>query len=110
MANMRPRSRSLEALLKSGYLLRASDGQLTVGFLYPFHRDKLSEVEKRRLLEQVVGETLGAAYRVTCVVASREEIESARGKGVLADDDGFVEEVAERLRQYHVQQLGNGHS
>jgi DNA polymerase-3 subunit gamma/tau len=106
--NMRPRSPSLQALLRSGYLLRAAEGELTIGFLHDFHRNQFTDVKKRRLLEEVVGETLGTAYRVNCIKVSKEEVEAARGESLV--DDGFIDEVADRLRAYHVRQLGNGHS
>jgi hypothetical protein len=42
------------------------------------------------------------------VRATKEEVEAARGEGTFEQDDGFVEEVAERLRDYHVRQFGGG--
>lgn len=109
VSNMRSRSRSLEALLKSAYLLRAADGEMTVGCLYRFHHEQLTVPDRRRLLEQVVTETVGTSYRVKPILTTKEEIEQVRGQ-VVPDDDGFIEEAAERLRQVHVGQLGGGHS
>jgi hypothetical protein len=107
---MRSRSKSLEAILKSGYILGAGDGEMRVGFLYPFHADRVSDVKARRMLEEVIAETLGVPYRVRSLVATKEEIEAARGAGSVAEDDGFIEEAAERLRKVHIERLGNGHS
>jgi hypothetical protein len=107
---MRERSRSLQALLRSGRVLRSEAGELTVGFLYDFHRDQFADPKTRRVLEEVVAEVLGATYRVTCVRATREEIEAARGAGALEADDGFMEEAAERLRRFHGRQLQNADS
>jgi hypothetical protein len=107
---MRTRSKSLEAILKSGYILGAEDGEMRVGFLYRFHADRLNDPAARRTLEEVIAETLGVSYRVRSLVASREEIEAARGSGTVGEDDGFIEEAAERLRKLHLEQLGNGHS
>jgi hypothetical protein len=56
----------------------------------------------------VVEEVVGVSYRVTCVRATREEIEAARGTGAFEHDDGFVEEASERLRDYHIRQFGGG--
>lgn len=106
--NMRAHSKSLQAVLKSAYVMKAADGELTIGCLYPFHHSQLSDSKKRKLVEQVVAETLGSSYRIRAVLATREEIEAARGAAVVPVDDGFVQEAAERLRQYYVQQLGNG--
>lgn len=110
VAGMRSRSPSLQAVLRSGYLLRVDGGEITIGFEFDFHRDQFKEVKKRKLLEEVVGEVLGTTYRVTCVKTTKDEIKALRGPEAARDDDGFVEEVAERLRQFHAKQLGNGHS
>ncbi len=106
--NMRTHSKSLQAVLKSAYLMKLGDGELTIGCLYPFHHSQLTDVKKRKLVEQVVAETLGTSYRVRAVLATREEIEAARGAAVVPIDDGFIQEAAERVRQYYVQHMGNG--
>lgn len=106
--NMRAHSKSIEPVLRSGYLMAAGDGQLTVGFLQDIFCQMFTDVKKRRLVEMVVEQTLGSAYRVNFVKVSREQVEATRGEAVL--DDGFIEEVTERLREMHIRQLGNGHS
>jgi DNA polymerase-3 subunit gamma/tau len=108
VASMRAKSPSLQAILRSGYLMRAEDGELVVGFLYEFHRNAFSDPKKRKLLEEVVAEVLGVPYRVTCVRTTKEEVTAISGS--LPEDDGFVEEVSERLREFHAKQLGNGTS
>jgi hypothetical protein len=90
--------------------MSAEDGELTIGFLYDFHRDQFGDVRKRRLLEEVVGEVLGVPYRVKCIRTTKEEIQTLGGPNALEEDDGFVEEVAERLRAFHIRQLDNGNS
>jgi hypothetical protein len=108
VASMRAKSPSLQAILRSGYLLRAADGELVVGFMYEFHRNAFTEPKKRKVLEEVVADVMGVPYRVTCVRTTKEEVESINGS--FPEDDGFVEEVSERLREYHAKQLGNGSS
>lgn len=90
--------------------MSAGEGELTIGFLYDFHRDQFGDVRKRRLLEEVIGEVLGATYRVKCIRTTKEEIQMLGGSHTLDEDDGFVEEAAERLRAFHVRQLDNGSS
>jgi DNA polymerase-3 subunit gamma/tau len=106
--NMRVHSKSIEPVLRSGYLMNAADGQLTVGFLQEIFCQMFADVRKRRLVEEVVQQTLGSAYRVNFVRVSKEEVEAARGEVLI--DDGFVEEATERLREIHIRRLGNGHS
>jgi DNA polymerase-3 subunit gamma/tau len=110
VARMRDRSRSLQALLRSGYLLKVESGEVTVGFLHSFHRDQFTDPKKRRVLEEVLQEVLGSSYRVECVHATKDQIEAYRGAGAVEEDDGFIEEVAERLRQYHARQINHGNS
>jgi hypothetical protein len=88
--------------------MNASDGQLTVGFLQDIFCQMFTDVRKRRLVEEVVQQTLGSTYRVNFVKVSKEEVEASRGEVLV--DDGFVEEATERVREVHIRRLGNGHS
>lgn len=107
---MRARNPSIQAVLRSGYLLRADQGELVIGFEYDFHFNYFSDTKKRKLVEEVVEEVLGVAYRVRCIRTTKEEVERARGVRAIPEDDGFIQEAAERLRAYHARELGNGHS
>ncbi|HLJ68881.1 MAG TPA: DNA polymerase III subunit gamma/tau [Chloroflexota bacterium] len=108
---MRTRSLSLQALLRgAGYLLEVGDGEVTIGFLYDFHRNQFADAAKRRQLEEVVSQVLGSSYRARVVRTTKSEVESIRGSGTVQEDDGFVEEAVDRLREYHVRQLGSANS
>ncbi len=110
VAAMRPKSASLQAVLRSGFLLSVEDGEVTIGFQFPFHANVWTDVGKRRLLEECVAEVMGSTYRVQCIRTTKDEAKAALGASVLPEDDGFIEEAAERLRQWHARQLGNGSS
>ena len=110
VASMRAKSPSLQALLRSGYPMKTQDGEITIGFPYDFHLGRFAEVKNRKMLEQVVAEVTGASYRVSCVRTTLEEIRSLRGPVGAQEDDGFIEEVTERLREFHSRELGNGRS
>ncbi|MBV9281804.1 MAG: DNA polymerase III subunit gamma/tau [Chloroflexi bacterium] len=110
VAGMRKKSPSLQALLRSGHIMGVADGVITVGFLHKFHQEQFADTKKRRVLEEVVAEVLGTPYRVNCIRTTKEEVEAVKGAEALQEDDGFVEEVTERLREFHARQLGNGHS
>jgi DNA polymerase-3 subunit gamma/tau len=110
LEGMRNRSRSIRALLTDGYLMQIEGGEVTIGFLYPFHANQFADPKRRRLLEQVVSETLGSPHRVRCLRVTRDDIEAVQGAGAVAEDDGFVEEAAARLRELHFRELGNGSS
>lgn len=110
LAAMRPRSRSLEALLRSGHVLAVQNGEIVVGFVPKFHVEQLSNSKQRKLLEEVVAEVMGVPYRVTVRQTTKAEVSAARGPEAFEEDDGFIEEAVERLRQYHARELGNGTS
>jgi DNA polymerase-3 subunit gamma/tau len=62
-ANVKARSRRIDALLMSVDPFRVSGDTITLVSAYPFHRSKLEEPEVQRLIEDVISETLG--FRVT---------------------------------------------
>lgn len=103
--SMRPRSATLQAILRSGTVMKVENGEVTVGFMHEFHRTQFSDPRKRRMLEEVIAEVTGATYRVVCVRATKEEIGARRGVDPEDDDDGFAEEAAERLRVFHARQI-----
>ena len=107
---MRAKSPSLQAVLRSGYLLGVQDGEITVGLPWEFHRNKCADPKNRKRLEEVVGRVLGEPHRVNCVHASPDEIQRLKSAAAVPQDDGFIDEVVERLRRYHAEELGNGHS
>jgi hypothetical protein len=110
VGGMRARSPSLQAILRSGHVIKAENGEITIGFLHRFHQNQLVDPKKRKLLEEVVEEVMGRSYRVTCVLTTKEDIEAVKGAGSVAEDDGFIEDLSERLRAYHARELGNSHS
>lgn len=103
IANMRVKSPSLQAVLRSGHLLRSENGEVTIGFLFDFHRSQFADPKKRKLVEEVIHEVMGTPYRVNCIRTTKEDVDAT---GASVDDDGFIDEVAERLREFHTE-LGN---
>jgi DNA polymerase-3 subunit gamma/tau len=107
---MRAKSPSLQAVLRSGYLMSAEGDTLTIAFLQKdkFHQGQLADNKKRRLVEEVALEVTGSAYNVNIVVVTREELAALHGDASLAEDDGFIEEAAERVRQFHIDRMSGG--
>lgn len=110
VSEMRAKSPSVQAFLRSAHVMKAENGEITVGFPFPFHVKHFADPQKRKMVEAVVEQVLGASYRVSFILTSKEEIEAVKGAGALHEDDGFVAEVEERLRRYHADELGNGNS
>ncbi len=69
---VRPRNRSVEALLKSCEPLSADPGLITLGFYHAFHKDKLDEPTHRGEVEQALAEISGQTVRVKCVLIEEE--------------------------------------
>lgn len=68
MARVRDLNHSLEALLKACEPRGVEDGVVTLQFKYKFHKEKIEEVNNRRLVEQAMSEVLGREVRIKCVI------------------------------------------
>lgn len=99
--------KSLQAVLRSGFLLSVAEGEVTFGFEYPFHANFWADARKRRLLEEAVSRVLGASYRANCILTTKAEVRATLGDAAVVEDDGFAAEAAERLRRWHVRELGD---
>lgn len=99
--------KSLQAVLRSGFLLSIAEGEVTFGFEYPFHANVWTNASKRRLLEEAVSRVLGASYRANCILTTKAELRATLGDAAVVEDDGFAAEAAERLRRWHVRQPGD---
>jgi DNA polymerase-3 subunit gamma/tau len=106
----RARSLKLQALLHDAHPLHVTNTEVTLGFLYTFHRDQISRPENRAVIEAVLSEVLGTRVHVRCVQASREEIRALRAASGFEDDDDFIEEAERLLRAVHARKLNNERS
>ncbi|MGH2447021.1 MAG: DNA polymerase III subunit gamma/tau [Chloroflexota bacterium] len=105
LAAVRKRSLSSEAMLRSGHVVDEGDAQATIGFLYDFHAQRFADVERRRLVEESIAEVTGTNYRISCTKISKSDVEAINGSSGELEDDGFLQEAAERLRRYHLREL-----
>lgn len=71
------KSRSLQAVLRSGQPVGSEDGTLVLGFPYPFHRERVEDQRNRSVVEEVVGQVLGQKIQIRCTQSSREAIAAA---------------------------------
>ncbi len=68
-ANVKARSRRIDALLMSVDPHSMRGDTLVLVSAYPFHKSKLGETDVRRLLEDVLADTLGASLKIETVLA-----------------------------------------
>ena len=77
---MRPRSLSLEALMRSCRPVAIEQDVIVLGFDYEFHRSKVDEEQNRREIEDVLSGLLGKRYRVRCVLGHSDQTVAPRAQ------------------------------
>ena len=68
LMKIKPKSSQVQALLNSAYPVSVEGDLITVGCEADFHRDKLSEVKKRGLVERELSGVLGVPCRIEYIV------------------------------------------
>ena len=101
LAAIRPHSRMVEALLKDCRPVRVQGDVVTLGFFYPFHRQRIEEPKHRTLVEQMLQRVLGARVRVECTMIEKtEEVQKRRPK------DKYRQAVEDPVIQAAVEKFG----
>jgi len=96
MSRMGAADRSVQAFLRSTYPIRVNDDVVVLGCESTFHRDRLSEVKRSVLVEQIMSEVLEAPCRVQCVV-DKAEIE--RTRAAAPPDESLFSRVDRRTQR-----------
>lgn len=65
---MKSQDRQVQALLRDVYPVAVQGDVVTLACKWPLHRDKLSQTDKRALVEQVLSAAVGAPCRIQCIV------------------------------------------
>jgi DNA polymerase-3 subunit gamma/tau len=71
LAEMRPHSLQVEALLRSGRAEAVEGKVVVLGFPYAFHKERVEEPKCQALVEQVFSRVLGTPCRIRCVFVSK---------------------------------------
>ena len=69
---LRPKDLSLEALMRSCEPVGVEQDVVVLSFDHKFHRSKVEEDKKRRIVEDALSELLGRQLRVRCVVNKQD--------------------------------------
>ena len=85
MITMNSQNFRVKALLNDAYPIDVRGDNVVLGCKSAFHRDKLAENDKRKLLEDVMQQVLGASVRVELVVQ-----QNPRGAAVQPPPDGDI--------------------
>ena len=88
---VRPRSRSVEALLKSCEPTEVRDDVVTLGFYHSFHKERMDDDKNRSVVEEALAALAGRAYRVKSMLyvgdgrAKEMETEASRRERLLGN-------------------------
>ncbi|GAI49167.1 unnamed protein product, partial [marine sediment metagenome] len=66
-------SGNLDAFLRSACKPVSLEGDiLTLGFYYPFHKEKIEDPKYRHLIERKLREVFGQTYRIKCILVDHK--------------------------------------
>ncbi len=104
LATIRPHSRMVEALLKDCRPVSVEGDVVTLGFFYPFHKQRIEEPKNRSLVENMLGRILNTQVQVRCVMVDKEvasaEVQKRRPK------DRYSQAVEDPVIQAAVEKFG----
>ncbi|MBI2303565.1 MAG: DNA polymerase III subunit gamma/tau [Chloroflexi bacterium] len=88
-----PKVPMLDAYLRSACQpLTVEDKTVVLGFYYPMQKDKIEEMENRRIVEGLLSQALGSPHQVRCVLTQRKVdnhlLSAALDMGARVVDEG----------------------
>ncbi len=106
---LRPQDLSLEALMRSCEPVDVQEDAVILSFTHQFHRSKVEDEKKRRIVEDALSSVFGEQLHVRCVVGRREEaraVESAAEQGGDAEEGTDEEGSSDPLIRLALDELG----
>ena len=97
------RSKTVQALLRDVVQKSVVGDEVSLGFRYPLHRDRLDKPENRAMLAAIIKEIVGTPLKIRCIVTG-----VVAGEQTADDADSFVAEAERRLRGVHAQEYRSG--
>lgn len=100
---IRPHSRMVEALLKDCEPITVDGDVVTLGFFYPFHRERVEQPENKSLVTAMLGRVLDAEVQLRCVMVDKstaaQEVEKRRPKDKYqqAAEDPVIQAAVEKF-------------
>lgn len=104
LAAIRPHSRMVEALLKDCRPVGVQEDAVTLGFFYPFHKQRIEEPKHRALVEKMLQRVLGVRVRVECTMIDKESV--AEGIQKRRPKDKYRQAVEDPVIQAAVEKFG----
>jgi DNA polymerase-3 subunit gamma/tau len=105
---LRPQDLKLEALMRSCEPIGVEDDVILLSFAHKFHRSKVEEDERRRLVEDALSELFGRRLRVRCVMNRPSGARSLLQSGQTSPDppSSVSEDALDPLLRMAVDELG----
>jgi len=101
LATVKPVNASIEALLRAARPIAYDGRTLTLGVFYKFHKERLEDIQHRRVLESIVAEVLKSPTKIICTLVEpppRKIVEEAKSETVLTEgQDKDIIKVAEEI-------------
>lgn len=104
IAEVKSKNVSVEALLKAAQPLKISKKELVLGVYYSFHKERLEDIESKRLLDEVASRVFGKRLRVVFQLISPQKkfVDELKKEGVVltqvdAKENKDIIEVAKEV-------------
>lgn len=74
LSSLRKSSKSIEALLRDAEPLAVKDRQVTIGFFYELHKDRIDrDKQAKPQIEKILSGMFGSPVRIRCVVSPKKQ-------------------------------------
>lgn len=105
MQEVRKYNHSLEALLKDGEPEELEGEIIKLNFRYKFHKEKIEEVENRRLVERAISNVLGRKVRVRCRLVSVAQSDAEeKQRGVTREEESLPSTRTTQIRDEKIEE------
>lgn len=101
LSEIHPVNASIEGLLRASRPVCYDGKTLTLGVFYKFHKERLEDINHKKILEDVIAKVLNSPTRIICTLVEpppKKIIEEAKEKSVLTESkDNDIIKAAEEI-------------
>lgn len=94
LSAVKPRNKSVEALLRSARPISFDGQTLQLGVFYSFHKERLEASPHRQILDEIIAEVFGKGIRVICTLTAPPEValeETKSQEGIVLTESNSPE-------------------
>ncbi|MGB9706746.1 MAG: DNA polymerase III subunit gamma/tau [Microgenomates group bacterium] len=97
LAKIKPQNHSVEALLKASRPKDFQNNWLTLEVFYKFHKERLETEKCRRIVEEVVSQTLGRPVKLKCILGEKKANLQLNQQSTASDNELDILAVANEI-------------